>query len=87
MSDANKPLIWDLGAFADDDLVVEAVACAFIGGRTSPIHRSSLWRGIRSGAYPSPLRVGVGTGTNRWRVAELREVVRRADAARGGRAA
>lgn len=51
------------------DLVDEATACRIIGGENTPIHRSTLWRGINQGRFPKPLKIG--PGTNRWRVSEL----------------
>ena len=64
----------------DDDLIDESTACRVIGGKTNPIHRSTLWRGIRAGRYPMPIKVG--PGTNRWRLSELTAVVETAAAAR-----
>lgn len=64
----------------DDDLVAEDLACRIVGGEHHPIHRSTLWRGIRSGLYPQPLKVG--PSTNRWKVGELRAVIARAADAR-----
>jgi predicted DNA-binding transcriptional regulator AlpA len=58
------------------ELVDEATACRIIGGATSPIHRSTLWRGINAGRYPQPLKVG--PGANRWRRDELVAVLERA---------
>ncbi|MER9893783.1 hypothetical protein NKJ40_17195 [Mesorhizobium sp. M0119] len=63
------------------DLVDEAGACRLIGGENTPIHRSSLWRGINAGRYPKPLKIG--PGTNRWRVSELAAVLEKAAAERG----
>lgn len=37
--------------------------CAFFGG-SKPIHAGSLYRGIRSGHYPQPVKIG--PGTSRW---------------------
>jgi predicted DNA-binding transcriptional regulator AlpA len=62
------------------DLVDQAVACKVIGGSNTPIHPSTLWRGIKAGRYPKPIKVG--PGTNRWRAGELLEVVEQAAAAR-----
>ena len=62
------------------DLVDESTACELIGGRNSPISRATLWRGIRSGRYPQPLKIGAGS--NRWRSSELVAVVEAAAAAR-----
>lgn len=63
-----------------NDLVDEKVACKIIGGKASPIHRSSLWRGVRDGRYPAPIKVG--PSMNRWRVSELLDVIAKAAAAR-----
>lgn len=51
------------------DLVDEATACRILGGDQSPIHRSTLWRGIRAGDFPPPLKIGARS--NRWLVSEL----------------
>lgn len=67
------------------DLVDEATACQIIGGENTPIHRSTLWRGINAGRYPKPLKIG--PGTNRWRVSELVAVLERAAAERDQEAA
>lgn len=64
------------------DLVDETGACREIGGDESPVHRSTLWRGIRDGRYPPPLKMG--PGINRWSRAELRAVRLKAAAARDG---
>ncbi|MER9225785.1 hypothetical protein NKI39_09020 [Mesorhizobium sp. M0664] len=64
------------------DLVDEAGACRLIGGENAPIHRSSLWRGINSGRFPEPLKIG--PATNRWRVSELIAVLEKASAERAG---
>jgi predicted DNA-binding transcriptional regulator AlpA len=37
-------------------------ACAFFGG-TRPINAATLYRGIRRGRYPRPVKVG---GSSRW---------------------
>lgn len=56
-----------------NDLVDEHTALRIIGGSSTPIHRSTLWRGIGAGRFPSPIKVG--PNTNRWRVGELRKAV------------
>ncbi len=71
-----------LSELADDDLVDEATMCRLIGGERSPIHRSTLWRGIANGRYPAPLKIG--PSINRWRVRDGRQIVARAEAARAG---
>lgn len=58
---------------SDDDLVDEASACRILGGSHTPIHRSTLWRGITAGRYPKPLKVSATI--NRWRVGELRRLL------------
>lgn len=70
---------------AHSDLVDEPAACKALGGENSPIHRSTLWRGVNAGRYPKPIKVG--PGTNRWRLSELTAVVDRLAAARNGEAA
>ncbi|MEI9417559.1 helix-turn-helix transcriptional regulator [Mesorhizobium sp. Cs1321R2N1] len=70
----------DLSDLSDNDLVDEATACRLIGGSSTPIHRSTLWRGINAGRYPKPLKISAST--NRWRVSELAAVVEKAAAAR-----
>ena len=62
------------------DLVDEAGACRVIGGAETPIHRTTLWKGIKRGLYPKPLRVGAKT--NRWIRSELLAVIDRAAAQR-----
>jgi predicted DNA-binding transcriptional regulator AlpA len=67
------------------NLADEAAACRIIGGENTPIHRSTLWRGINAGRYPKPLKIG--PGTNRWRVSELLAVLEKAAAERDAEAA
>jgi predicted DNA-binding transcriptional regulator AlpA len=62
------------------ELIDEATACQMIGGQNSPISRSTLWRGVRTGRYPSPIKVGVCA--NRWRASEVIAVIEKAAAAR-----
>ncbi|MFP1631219.1 helix-turn-helix transcriptional regulator [Zhengella sp. ZM62] len=62
------------------ELVDETMACKIIGGTETPIHRSTLWRGINAGRFPKPLKIG--PGTNRWRVSELVAFIERAAAER-----
>lgn len=62
------------------ELVDEATACKIIGGASRPIHRATLWRGIKAGRFPKPVKVG--PGTNRWLKSELIELIEQAAAAR-----
>lgn len=51
------------------DWVEEATACKIIGGEHTPIHRSTLWRGIKAGRYSAPTKVA--PRTNRWSASAL----------------
>ncbi|WP_395647979.1 helix-turn-helix transcriptional regulator [Terricaulis sp.] len=62
------------------DLVGEAAARAIIGGAETPISRATLWRGVKAGRYPRPLKVGLSS--NRWKRGELLAVLEKAAAAR-----
>jgi predicted DNA-binding transcriptional regulator AlpA len=62
----------------DDTLLAQEATLAFIGG-TEPIHPASLFRGIRDGRYPRPVKIG--PNSNRWVLGELREAQRRMVAA------
>jgi len=49
---------------SDDELLLDRDAvCAFFGG-SRPINPSTLYRGIRRGRYPAPLKIG--PGSSRW---------------------
>jgi predicted DNA-binding transcriptional regulator AlpA len=45
------------------ELLDRAAACAFFGG-TKPLNPATLYRGIRKGRYPAPVKVG--PGSSRW---------------------
>jgi predicted DNA-binding transcriptional regulator AlpA len=47
-------------------------ACRILGGNR-PINQATLYRGIKRGFYPKPIKIG--PNTNRWVVPELRAVV------------
>jgi predicted DNA-binding transcriptional regulator AlpA len=38
--------------------------CAFFGGSEKPLHPASLYRGVKLGYYPRPVRIG--PGSSRW---------------------
>jgi predicted DNA-binding transcriptional regulator AlpA len=57
-------------------------ACQILGGIHTPIHPATLYRGIKAGRYPKPIRVG--GNTSRWLVGELQASIERAAAAREG---
>lgn len=44
-------------------LLDRAEACRFFGG-SKPLHAATLYRGVRQGRYPRPVKVG--PGTSRW---------------------
>lgn len=46
-----------------DDLLDRAAACQFFGG-SRPIDAATLYRGIRAGRYPAPIKIG--PGSSRW---------------------
>jgi predicted DNA-binding transcriptional regulator AlpA len=65
-----------IAAVRGTELVNEPRACAVLGGPETPIHRSTLWRGIRAGRYPKPIKVSARAC--RWRLDELLAVIERA---------
>jgi predicted DNA-binding transcriptional regulator AlpA len=46
-----------------EDLLDLKAACVFFGGNR-PLHPATLYRGIRKGRYPAPIKVG--PGSSRW---------------------
>jgi predicted DNA-binding transcriptional regulator AlpA len=48
-------------------LLDRAAACEFFGG-SRPINAATLYRGVRAGRYPRPVKVG--PGSSRWLRAE-----------------
>jgi predicted DNA-binding transcriptional regulator AlpA len=59
--------------------------CRFFGGANSPLNPATLYRGIKTGKYPRPLKVG--PGTSRWVQSECEEALLKMIALRDGRAA
>jgi predicted DNA-binding transcriptional regulator AlpA len=51
-----------LSSTAPPDLLDRPAVCVMFGG-TRPIHPSNLYRGIRAGIYPKPIKVG---SSSRW---------------------
>lgn len=47
----------------DEPLLDRSAVCSFFGG-TRPINAATLYRGIRKGHYPAPLKIG--PGSSRW---------------------
>jgi predicted DNA-binding transcriptional regulator AlpA len=54
------------------DLLDRAEVCRFFGGNR-PINAATLYRNIRRGRYPRPVKVG--PGTSRWLRAECEAVL------------
>jgi len=57
-----------------NDLLDRADTCRFFGG-SKPIDPSTLYRGIRQGRYPRPVKVG--PGSSRWLRAECEAALQR----------
>jgi predicted DNA-binding transcriptional regulator AlpA len=57
---------------AADDLTMLDVeeTCRFFGGQKSPIDPSTLYKGIKTGKYPPPVKQG--TKTSRWVLGQCR---------------
>lgn len=55
------------------DLLDRAETCRFFGG-SRPIHPATLYRGVKQGRYPRPVKVG--PGTSRWLRTECEAVLR-----------
>ena len=64
---------------ARDDLLDKDAACRFIGG-SRPINAATLYRGVKAGIYPKPVKVA--PNVSRWRRGELEEALAARIAAR-----
>jgi len=55
-----------------DDLTMLDVeeTCRFFGGSNSPLHPSTLYRGIKAKKYPEPIKQG--RGMSRWLLGQCR---------------
>jgi predicted DNA-binding transcriptional regulator AlpA len=61
---------------ADDLALLDVTeACRFFGGNNSPIHPTTLYKGIKAGRYPAPIKQG--PGTSRWVLGECRASLRK----------
>jgi predicted DNA-binding transcriptional regulator AlpA len=56
----------------DDELLDSETVCRLLGG-SRPINPATLYRGIRAGRYPRPIKVG--PGSSRWLRSELETVL------------
>ena len=68
----------------NDELLDKDAACRFIGG-SRPINPATLYRGVKTGIYPQPIKVA--PNVSRWRKSELSDAIERRIAARDGEAA
>jgi hypothetical protein len=71
------------GTSEDDEMVSMAGAIAILSGRQRPMHHTTLYRGIKAGRFPAPIRIG--PGSVRWLRSELVAVRDRMIAERDGR--
>lgn len=55
-----------------DELLDRAAVCRLIGG-TRPINAATLYRGIKAGRYPAPIKVG--PGSSRWLLSEVEAAI------------
>ena len=55
------------------ELINRKEACQLFGGQAKPIDASTLYRGIRQGRYPRPVKVG--PGSSRWVRQECEEAL------------
>jgi predicted DNA-binding transcriptional regulator AlpA len=53
----------------EPDLLTMRETCRKIGGTARPIDPSTLYRGIKAGRYPAPIKVG--PGSSRWLRSEV----------------
>jgi predicted DNA-binding transcriptional regulator AlpA len=56
------------------ELLDRDATCRFFGG-TRPINPATLYRGVRKGRYPKPVKVGLGS--SRWLLTECKEALDR----------
>jgi predicted DNA-binding transcriptional regulator AlpA len=66
------------------DLMDVAETCRFFGG-SRPLNPATLYRGVKSGRYPAPIKTG--PNTNRWLRSECEAMIRLMIAARDTTAA
>jgi predicted DNA-binding transcriptional regulator AlpA len=68
----------------DDELLDITAVCALLGG-SRPVHPATVWRAVKAGIYPKPLKIS--PNTCRWRRSELIAAIERRIAERDERAA
>lgn len=57
----------------NDDLLDRSAVCRLFGG-SRPLNPSTIYRGIRAGRYPAPVKIG--PGASRWLRAECEAALR-----------
>ena len=67
-----------------DEFLDSAAACRLIGG-SRPINAATLYRGVKAGIYPRPVKVA--PNVSRWRKSELEAAIERRVAQRDSDAA
>ena len=68
-----------VAAQAADELLDAKATCRVIGG-TRPINPATLWRGVKAGIYPRPIKIS--PNANRWKRSEIIAAIDRFAAAR-----
>jgi hypothetical protein len=63
-----------------DELVDKEQACRVLGGDKKPIHPATLSRGVKTGRYSPPIKIG--PQLRRWRLRELQADIARLAAER-----
>jgi predicted DNA-binding transcriptional regulator AlpA len=65
---------WDMSGEGpvELDLLDKGAVCRMFGG-SKPINSATLYRGIRQGRYPRPIKVG--PGSSRWLLSECRDAL------------
>jgi predicted DNA-binding transcriptional regulator AlpA len=63
------------------ELLDVRATCRLLGG-SRPLHPATLYRGIKSGIYPRPVKLG--KGMSRWLKSECAEAIRKLIAQRDG---
>jgi hypothetical protein len=66
------------------ELMDAVETCRFFGGTNSPLNPATLYRGIKAGKYPKPIKLGAGTA--RWVRSECEQKLRDLIAERDGAA-
>jgi prophage regulatory protein len=66
---ANIPTPAELAQLPDDTLIPQRDVLEIIR-----VSRTSWWRGVKSGIYPQPVKMGARM--NRWHLGKIREIVR-----------